>query len=160
MTKDEKFQKKVTKLMESFETTSGALTYGYTCTVQTYVGALHITLHSPQKRQKVFTVFMKFEDYDRAKAEGLVGMNCKVNIHRWDPDDAYDLLVLYLGNWKAVKKDSTPVSKYHELDALVTPIADMVAISINKNIQDVKSDMPYKAQYVLEEVIKNLEARV
>jgi len=50
--------------------------------------------------------------------------------------------------------------KYPELDKLVKPISDMCAKTINKKISTIKSKMPYKAQYVLEEVIKELQDRV
>lgn len=50
--------------------------------------------------------------------------------------------------------------KYPELDKLVEIIADEVSENINAKIEAVESKMPYKAQYVLEEVIKNLQARV
>lgn len=53
------------------------------------------------------------------------------------------------------------IKKYPELDSLVMPIADMTTFMINRLTRDcVSKEMPYKAQYVLEEVIKVLEERV
>jgi hypothetical protein len=51
------------------------------------------------------------------------------------------------------KKDS----KYPELDEIAEKLVDEVGKLINNNVKDVESKMPYKAQYVLEELIKKLE---
>jgi len=51
-------------------------------------------------------------------------------------------------------------SKYPELDKIAQKIANDTGKNINKSVQNVKSEMPYKAQYVLEEVIKHLESMV
>jgi len=50
--------------------------------------------------------------------------------------------------------------KYPELDKLVQRLADEFSEKINEEVQNIKSKMPYKAQYVLEEVIKDLQSRV
>ncbi len=50
--------------------------------------------------------------------------------------------------------------KYPELDKIAAKLADDTAKAINAAIKDVESKMPYKAQYVLEEVIKDLKERV
>lgn len=49
---------------------------------------------------------------------------------------------------------------YPELDNLASKIADDTADAINKSVKGVKSPMPYKAQYVLEEVVKDLKSRI
>ena len=51
-------------------------------------------------------------------------------------------------------------SKYPELDKIAKDIAKLVGVEINKRTDNVKSEMPYKAQYVLEELIKILEKSV
>lgn len=51
-------------------------------------------------------------------------------------------------------------TKYPELDAIAVKLADVVANRINMETENVVSKMPYKAQYVLEELIKHLEAKV
>ncbi len=50
--------------------------------------------------------------------------------------------------------------QYPELDKLALEIAHVVSKEINKRVKDVKSKMPYKAQYVLEELIHHLEEMV
>jgi len=52
------------------------------------------------------------------------------------------------------------IKKYPELDELVPAIVCSVAIQCNEKTKNIKSEMPYKAQYVLEEVIKKLEELV
>ena len=54
------------------------------------------------------------------------------------------------------------ISKRHpEFNDLIAKIADAVAVEINDKAPKIKSqDMQYKCQYVLEEVIKELQARV
>jgi hypothetical protein len=51
-------------------------------------------------------------------------------------------------------------SKYPELDKIAKTISIKTCKEINKCVRDVKSEMPYKAQYVLEETIKILEKQV
>jgi hypothetical protein len=50
--------------------------------------------------------------------------------------------------------------KYPELDALAMKIAKAVCVSINTETSSIESKMPYKAQYVLEELIHILERSV
>ena len=50
--------------------------------------------------------------------------------------------------------------KYPELRKIADKIADETADKINSSVENVKSKMPYKAQWVLEEVIRDLEKRV
>jgi hypothetical protein len=50
--------------------------------------------------------------------------------------------------------------KYPELDEIAKRITDNTCHEINRQVKDVKSEMPYRAQYVLEEVIRELESRV
>jgi hypothetical protein len=50
--------------------------------------------------------------------------------------------------------------QYPELDDLAEEIAGLVGREINKRVRTINSKMPYKAQYVLEEVIKHLEEQV
>jgi hypothetical protein len=52
------------------------------------------------------------------------------------------------------------IKKYPELDEIATEIARKVLSQCNTKTRDVKSEMPYKAQYVLESIIEILEERV
>ena len=70
-------------------------------------------------------------------------------------------MIIKGGLWPALKggfKMST--LKYPELNATAQEIADRTCQEINDKVKDVKSDMPYRSQYVLEEVIKMLESMV
>ena len=53
-----------------------------------------------------------------------------------------------------------PTSKYPELDEISKDLACEVPTEINKRASAVTSKMPYKAQYVLEELIKFLQQKV
>lgn len=50
--------------------------------------------------------------------------------------------------------------KYPELQKIVNKIVPQIVSMINTNIKNVNSKMPYKAQWVLEEIIKELQKRV
>ena len=50
--------------------------------------------------------------------------------------------------------------KYPELDEISSDLAYEVPLEINKRTAAVTSAMPYKAQYVLEELIKLLQQKV
>jgi len=50
--------------------------------------------------------------------------------------------------------------KYPELDEYVDLLSDDICILINRISLKVESKMPYKAQYLLEEIIKQLQERV
>lgn len=50
--------------------------------------------------------------------------------------------------------------EYPELDKIVEEIREKVALDINEKILKVKSKTPYKAQYVLEELIKEFQKMV
>lgn len=54
----------------------------------------------------------------------------------------------------------TGLERYPEFKKLVSKIAEQVAVTINKEAKKIQSEMPYKCQFVLEEVIQNLEKRV
>jgi hypothetical protein len=58
------------------------------------------------------------------------------------------------------KGGSVDPEKYPELQKIADKIADETAENINKEVKDVKSNMPYKAQWVLEEVVKDLKNRI
>ena len=49
------------------------------------------------------------------------------------------------------------IPKYPELDTIADRMCDEVCEQINAAVADVKSEMPYRAQYVLEELIRRLE---
>ena len=53
-----------------------------------------------------------------------------------------------------------PTSKCPELDEISKDLAYAVSMEINKRTAAVTSKMPYKAQYVLEELIKLLREKV
>jgi hypothetical protein len=50
--------------------------------------------------------------------------------------------------------------KYPELEAIATKLADAFLAEIQVKTKNVKSEMTYKAQWVLEEVIKKLKKSV
>jgi hypothetical protein len=52
------------------------------------------------------------------------------------------------------------IKKYPELDDIAERISVAVLMALNYEVKDVKSEMPYKAQYVLEMIIQKLEAHV
>jgi len=52
------------------------------------------------------------------------------------------------------------LKRYPEFKPLVMQLAREVAIRINAEAPKIESQMPYKAQFVLEELIRELEARV
>jgi hypothetical protein len=67
------------------------------------------------------------------------------------------------------KQAETPMSgdpplmglkRYPEFSLLVDKIVHAVVIEINAEARKIKSEMPYKAQFVLEEVIRELQERV
>jgi hypothetical protein len=51
-------------------------------------------------------------------------------------------------------------SKYPELDEIAEQVGKIVETEINKRVETVKSEMTYKAQYVLEVLIRLLEKSV
>jgi len=53
-----------------------------------------------------------------------------------------------------------PHATYPELTSIAKEISKETCIQINTKVKDVESEMPYKAQYVLEELIKLLEEKV
>lgn len=74
---------------------------------------------------------------------------------QWEKDGLYKMKNIEL------KYINEGIKKYPELDKIAVDIADKTAVLINKSVKNVKSNMPYKAQYVLEEeVIKILEDAV
>lgn len=52
------------------------------------------------------------------------------------------------------------IKKYPSLDEIAKDIANTICRKINASVVGVESEMPYKAQYVLEETIKILQDRV
>ena len=58
-----------------------------------------------------------------------------------------------------MKKEDV-IKKYPELDRIAIDISLAVLKACNTETQDVKSEMPYKAQYVLEMIIQKLEEKV
>lgn len=59
-------------------------------------------------------------------------------------------------------KSTTPVaiSRYPELEELAMTIAKDVCKRINKDAPKIESKMPYRQQYVLEELLKILQEAV
>ena len=51
-------------------------------------------------------------------------------------------------------------NKYPELREVAKDITKEVAIMINRKVVNVESEMPYKYQWVLEQVIQNLQKLV
>ena len=52
------------------------------------------------------------------------------------------------------------MKKYPELEKLAMKLAKDLGNEINRKTENLKSDMPYKAQYVLERIIEILEKAV
>jgi uncharacterized protein (DUF608 family) len=52
------------------------------------------------------------------------------------------------------------LTRYPEFKALVQEITHMVITKINAEARKIESQMPYKAQFTLEEVIRELQDRV
>lgn len=50
--------------------------------------------------------------------------------------------------------------KYPEFENIINEIVKNTCIEINNKSYKIKSKMPYKSQYVLEEVIKLLEEKI
>ncbi len=91
MNKSEKFNKAVEKYVNTFNPVKGEL--GYCWMILTSLGYLNITVHDPEKRQKVFLVFMKFQDVDKAKVETVCNpYSGKWNIHTGDNKKALEEL--------------------------------------------------------------------
>jgi len=59
-----------------------------------------------------------------------------------------------------IKASNTSLDRYPEFKELVNDLADDVSKKINKEARKIESKMPYKSQFVLEEVIRLLEDRV
>jgi hypothetical protein len=53
--------------------------------------------------------------------------------------------------------NESKVSRFPELDKIADGLVKDVSKLINEKVKDIKSEMPYKAQYVLEELIRKLE---
>jgi len=62
-------------------------------------------------------------------------------------------------NEKYAKKKEV-VKEYPELFSIVAELRNKIAVDINTKVLKVQSSMPYKAQYVLEELIKELKKMV
>jgi hypothetical protein len=58
------------------------------------------------------------------------------------------------------KEYVTGSEQYPELDKLASDLAHVVSKEINKRVRSVESKMPYKAQYVLENLIEHLKEMV
>ena len=65
--------------------------------------------------------------------------------------------------WKVVVQPENKLQgleRYPEFKELVNKIADEVSEKINKQAPKIKSEMQYKCQFTLEELIRVLESRV
>jgi len=54
----------------------------------------------------------------------------------------------------------TLTERWPEFEPVAQRVADIACLTINRETQDISSDMPYKAQAVLERVIQILNERV
>ena len=52
------------------------------------------------------------------------------------------------------------LERYPEFKKVVGKLASQVCKEINKEAKNIESEMPYKAQFILEELIQNLQDRV
>ena len=59
-----------------------------------------------------------------------------------------------------MSKEPFKIKEYPELVAVAQKIAKETCIKINSRAVKVKSEMPYRQQFVLEELIKILESKV
>jgi len=59
-----------------------------------------------------------------------------------------------------IQKPKTAEEQYPELNIIADKIANTTLYACNTQTEGIKSEMPYKAQCVLEMVIKKLEACV
>lgn len=65
--------------------------------------------------------------------------------------------------WKVVLKPENNLQgleRYPEFKELVNKLANEVSEKINKEAKKIESEMTYKCQFVLEELIRELESRV
>jgi hypothetical protein len=58
------------------------------------------------------------------------------------------------------KKTEDVIRTYPELDWIARTVGDIAITAINGITRDVQSEMPYKAQYVLEKLIELLNEKV
>jgi len=79
MTKDEKFQKQVIKFLRQIQATKEGR-FGYKWKVQTELGPLDIDLGKPYPRQKIFTIYTRFHEPERAK----IAVNCNHYSGKWN----------------------------------------------------------------------------
>jgi hypothetical protein len=52
------------------------------------------------------------------------------------------------------------LERYPEFKKLVNKLADEVCTQINEEAPKIESEMPYKQQFVLEEIVRILESRI
>lgn len=159
----EAFHKKVIKIVQSFGGAILRTDEDGRCemTINTKAGLLYITMHAAST-SSLFAVFMRFEDVDLAnKILGDDSQNKfsgKWNLLELREDDCLETLNRRLSG--LAKTPQTSMQKYPEFQSLVDEIANDVCKTINVKAKKIKSQMPYKAQFTLEEVIKVLQSRV
>lgn len=54
----------------------------------------------------------------------------------------------------------TGMKRYPEFKPLVDKLVRQICVAINAEVGKIKSEMPYKAQFTLEEIIRELKERV
>jgi len=85
MNKDQKFQKKVISFISQYDPEKTEQGW----TLKTIYGNLDLSLWKPEPRTKVFSVFMIFQDVDRAKEKvDCAPYSGKWNIHQTTPESA------------------------------------------------------------------------
>jgi hypothetical protein len=89
MTKSEKFNKAIKKIVED----KGAKKISHNkWEIDTKHGKLNISLHEPEKRQKLFSVFTRFEEPERAKQHTHCNPHSgKWNFHIIDMDECINI---------------------------------------------------------------------
>ena len=90
MTKDEKFQNQVIRYLQQINATEeGEL--GYKWRIKTPIGDLDLDMHNPEPRQKIFSIFGRFKDPNRAKtAVDCNPYSGKWNFHEYKPSDCFE----------------------------------------------------------------------
>jgi len=144
MTKGQKFNKDVAKIVESFNPKPS--TRLYTWEINTSLGKLDITVHDPEPRQKLFSVFMRFDNPAAAKA----ATDCnpftgKWNIHLTDPESALEELKTRLNKYKDSPMDEKDLLK-NITEAFESLSGDEIA-EIHNNICKTKVEYQGDSQW-------------
>jgi len=79
MTNGERFNKAILKLIEKYKAIKDPENF-YKWSIETIYGSLKITIHEPEKRQKLFSIFCRFDEPEKARAH----TDCNPNSGKWN----------------------------------------------------------------------------